>query len=322
MSGSSIMSLRNVVSVLALLFLALVPVAAQLFGQPFWLDLFSRLMILAIAAVSLNLILGYGGMISFGHAVYIGIGAYSVGICAYYEIYSGFIQWPIALGASALFALVTGAICLRTRGVYFIMITLAFTQMVFFAFVSIEEYGGDDGLVIELRSELAGLIDMENNLVLYYVIFVALVLAIAVVHRIVNSRFGLVVRGTKSNEARMQAIGFPTFRYRLACYVIAGVICGMAGILLGNFTSFVSPDMLHWTRSGELIFMVVLGGMGSLFGPMLGAIVFLLLEEVLSSLPVIGVYWQIIFGPLLILVVLFARGGIDGILRRLEGTHD
>ncbi len=294
---------------------ALLPVA--LADQPFYIGLISRAMILSMAAISLNLLLGYGNMISFGHAVYIGIGAYTVGIFAYYEIYDGFIQWPVGLALSALVALVFGAISLRTRGVYFIMITLALTQMLYFLGVSVDEYGADDGLVIDVRSEFAGLIDMEEGITLYYVIFVFLLLTIFAVHRLVNSRFGVVIRGAKSNEARLQALGFPVTRYKLTCFVIAGVICGMAGLLLGNFTNFVNPDMMHWTRSGELIFMVVLGGLGSLFGPVLGAFVFLMLEEVLSDLTI---HWQVIFGPFLVLVVLFLRGGIDSLFgKRSDG---
>ncbi len=288
---------------------ALLPIA--LADHPFYIGLISRAMILSIAAISLNLLLGYGSMISFGHAAYIGIGAYSVGIFAYYEIYDGFIQWPVGLAISAAVALVFGAISLRTRGVYFIMITLALAQMLYFLGVSVDEYGADDGLVIDVRSEFAGLIDLEEGITLYYVIFGFLLLTIFTVYRLINSRFGVVIRGAKSNEARLRALGFPVTRYKLTCFVIAGVICGLAGLLLGNFTNFVNPDMMHWTRSGELIFMVVLGGLGTLFGPVLGAFAFLLLEEILSDLTI---HWQVIFGPFLILVVLFLRGGIDSLL--------
>ncbi len=288
---------------------ALLPIA--LADHPFYIGLISRAMILSIAAISLNLLLGYGSMISFGHAAYIGIGAYSVGIFAYYEIYDGFIQWPVGMAISAAVALVFGAISLRTRGVYFIMITLALAQMLYFLGVSVDEYGADDGLVIDVRSEFAGLIDLEEGITLYYVIFGFLLLTIFTVYRLINSRFGVVIRGAKSNEARLRALGFPVTRYKLTCFVIAGVICGLAGLLLGNFTNFVNPDMMHWTRSGELIFMVVLGGLGTLFGPVLGAFAFLLLEEILSDLTI---HWQVIFGPFLILVVLFLRGGIDSLL--------
>ena len=302
---------RTWVMVLGLAALALMPVVSVWIGQSFYQDLVNRVMILAIAAISLNLILGYGGMISFGHAAYLGIGAYCVGIPAYYEIYNGWLHLPMAIGVSASFALLTGMICLRTTGVYFIMITMAFAQMVFFALVSLETYGGDDGLVIEIRSEVSSWFSLENNLTLYYVTFVALVGCLWLMSRLVQSRFGMVLQGVKGNERRMQAIGFNTYRYRLTAYVISGAMCGFAGALLGNFTNFISPEMMDWTRSGELIFMIVLGGTGTLFGPVLGAAAFLLLEEWLSG---ITLYWQLIFGAFLIGIVLFARGGINGLI--------
>ena len=307
------LTLRGWVTLIVLAALALLPVFVSMTGREFFLVLATRLVILAIAAVSLNLILGYGRMISFGHAAYLGIGAYAVGIPAYYEIYNGFIHIGIAVVVSAAFAFLTGLVCLRTRGVNFIMITMAFSMMVFFAFVSIEEYGGDDGLVIEVRSEFGQWVNLENDTVLYYVCFVSLLGILYLIRRIVHSRFGMVIQGTRGNEGRMQSLGFDTFRYRLVCYVIAGALCGYAGALLGNFTSFISPEMMDWTRSGELIFMVVLGGTSSLFGPVLGTGLFILLEEILSGF---WLYWQLIFGIFLILVVLFAKGGIDSWLGR------
>ena len=307
------LTLRGWVTLVVLVALALLPVFVSMTGREFFLVLATRLVILAIAAVSLNLILGYGRMISFGHAAYLGIGAYAVGIPAYYEIYNGFIHIGIAVVVSAAFAFMTGLVCLRTRGVNFIMITMAFSMMVFFAFVSIEEYGGDDGLVIEVRSEFGQWVNLENDTVLYYVCFLSLLGILYLIRRIVHSRFGMVIQGARGNEDRMQSLGFDTFRYRLVCYVIAGALCGYAGALLGNFTSFISPEMMDWTRSGELIFMVVLGGTSSLFGPVLGAGLFILLEEILSGF---WLYWQLIFGIFLILVVLFAKGGIDSWLGR------
>ncbi len=302
---------QTTVMMLGLVALALMPVVSAWIGQSFYQDLVNRVMILAIASLSLNLILGYGGMISFGHAAYLGIGAYCVGIPAYYEVYNGWLHLPLAIGVSAGFALLTGSICLRTTGVYFIMITMAFAQMVFFALVSLETYGGDDGLVIEIRSEVSSWFSLENNLTLYYVTFVALVVCLWLMSRLVQSRFGMVLQGVKGNERRMQAIGFNTYRYRLTAYVISGAMCGLAGALLGNFTNFISPEMMDWTRSGELIFMIVLGGTGTLFGPVLGAAAFLLLEEWLSG---ITLYWQLIFGAFLIGIVLFVRGGINGLI--------
>jgi branched-chain amino acid transport system permease protein len=271
------------------------------------LTLITRIVILAIAAVSLNLILGYGGMMSFGHAAYLGIGGYAVGILAFEGFGSGFIQWPVALAASALYALVIGALSLRTRGVYFIMITLAFAQMAYYLVSGLARYGGDDGLTIYKRSNFGGLIDLSNRVQFYYLCLACLFGGIYLIWRIVNSRFGMVVQGVRSNEQRMQAIGFHANRYRLVCFVISGTICGLAGALLANNTDFISPATMYWTRSGDLMVMVILGGMGSLFGPVIGTIVFLVLEEVLSQFTE---YWALIMGPLLLLIVLFARGGI------------
>jgi len=284
-------------------------------GQPFYLDLLSRALIIGIAAISLNLILGFGGMVSLGHAAYIGIGAYCVGIPSYYDYYNGWLHLGLALVVSAVFALITGAISLRTRGVYFIMITMAFSQMVYFTFLSLEEYGADDGLVIYSRSEFPEWLSMDSSSALYYWIFAVLLLSLYFTHRLVHSRFGRVIVGARFNEQRMQALGFDTYRYRLACYVIAAMICSVAGVLLGNFTGFISPDMIGWARSGELIFMIIIGGTATLFGPLLGTIAFVVLEELLSS---ITVYWHLIFGVMLVALVLYGKGGIHGWLSRFD----
>jgi branched-chain amino acid transport system permease protein len=302
---------RNLLVGALLVLLALVPLYAQATGNLHHLSLATRIVILAMAAVSLNLIMGFGGMVSFGHAAYIGIGGYMVGILGYEGISSGLVQWPLALAASALLALVIGAFSLRTRGVYFIMITLAFAQMVYYVAVGLDRYGGDDGLSIDRRSQFGGLINLSDRTVFYYLCLALLLATVYLVWRLVNSRFGLVIQGARSNDRRMRAIGFPTYRYRLACFVIAGTICGLAGVLLANHTDFISPAMMHWTRSGDLIVMAVLGGMGSVLGPVVGAVAFLLFEEMLAG---ITEHWQIIMGPLLLAVVLFARGGIDGML--------
>jgi branched-chain amino acid transport system permease protein len=304
---------RNVVAALVVIGLLLLPLYSQLTGNIFVLTLFTRVVIFALAAASLNLIMGYGGMMSFGHAAYLGIGGYAVGILAHEGIGSGFIQWPVAIAASALFALGVGALSLRTRGVYFIMITLAFAQMAYYVASGLARYGGDDGLTIYKRSDFGGLINLSSRVQFYYLCLACLFGGVYLIWRIVNSRFGLVVQGLRSNEARMQAIGFPANRYRLVCFVIAGMICGLAGALLANNTDFVSPASMYWTRSGDLMVMVILGGMGSLFGPVIGAIAFLLLEEFLSQ---ITEYWAMILGPMLLLIVLFGRGGIMGMLGR------
>jgi branched-chain amino acid transport system permease protein len=304
-----------------------VPVYAAVTANTFLVTLFTRVIILGMAATSLNLILGYGGMVSFGHAVYLGIGGYAVGILAQEGVSSGFVQWPVAILVSALFALLVGALSLRTRGVYFIMITLAFAQLVYYFGVGLDRYGGDDGLTIRARSQFAGLLNLSDRTQFYYLCLALLVVTIYLVARLVNSRFGMVIQGARSNDRRMRAIGFPTFRYRLTAFVIAGAICGLAGALLANHTGFISPATMHWTRSGDLIVMVVLGGMASSFGPLIGAVALLSLEEALPVLirvaasPLFGEaalrmaeYWQIVLGPLFLLVVLFARGGIDGLL--------
>jgi branched-chain amino acid transport system permease protein len=318
---------RNVFVAALIAIMVLLPVYSALTGNTFMVTLFTRIIILAIAAVSLNLIMGFGGMVSFGHAAYLGIGGYVVGILAKEGINSGFVQWPLALALSALFALGVGALSLRTRGVYFIMITLAFAQVVYYVANGLDRYGGDDGLTIQRRSDFGGLIDLTNRTVFYYLCLVVLLATVYGVWRMVNSRFGLVIQGSRSNERRMRAIGFPTFRYKLTCFVIAGVLCGLSGVLLANHTNFISPALMHWTRSGDLIVMAVLGGMGTVFGPVIGAVALLVLEETLPHL--IGLvthiltgkevaaakeYWQLILGPMLLLIVIYARGGIEGLI--------
>jgi branched-chain amino acid transport system permease protein len=323
-------NLRTVIVVALLAALLLLPLYSSLTGDRFALTLFTRIVILALAAVSLNLILGYGGMVSFGHAAYLGVGGYAIAMLAFEGVGSGFLQWPIALAASALFALVVGALSLRTRGVYFIMITLAFAQMAYYIAAGLARYGGDDGLTLQKRSDFAGLINLSNKTQFYYLCLALLYGSIYLVWRLINSRFGMAIQGARSNDVRIRAIGFPTYRYKLVCFVIAGTMCGLAGVLLANNTDFVSPAMMFWTRSGDLIVMVVLGGMGSLFGPLFGAVAFLVLEETLPFLikllgtPLFGAgaaraseFWQIVMGPLLLLVVLYARGGIDGLLKKV-----
>jgi branched-chain amino acid transport system permease protein len=255
--------------------------------------------------------MGFGGMVSFGHAAYLGIGGYAVGILAKEGIGSGFVQWPVAIAVSALYALVVGALSLRTRGVYFIMITLAFAQMAYYVAIGLDRYGGDDGLTIYQRSSFGTLIDLNNKTLFYYLCLVLLLAAIYFVWRLVNSRFGLVIRGARSNERRMRAIGFPTFRYKLVCFVIAGAMCGLAGALLANHTNFISPAMMHWTRSGDLIVMAVLGGMQAMLGPLIGAMTFLLLDEALSR---VTNFPDLILGPLLLFVAIYLNGGLLGLV--------
>jgi len=253
-------------------------------------------------------------MISFGHAAYLGVGGYAVGVLAHYGVHDGFLQWGLAIGASALVALVIGAVSIRTSGVYFIMITLAFGQMAFFTASSLAPFGGDDGLTIAARNTLAGLPLLRNERAFYYLVFVCLLGTYLFCRALVGSRFGRVVRGAKENPVRMATIGFDVYRFRLATYVIAGALAGLSGFLLANATEFVSPAYMSWQRSGELIVMVLLGGLGSLDGAIIGAAAYLLTEEWLSG---VTEHWKVIFGPVLVLVVLFARGGLIGLARDL-----
>jgi branched-chain amino acid transport system permease protein len=313
---------------------AAAPLLASASGaEGYVLSLLTRVMIFGIAAMSLDLILGYGALISFGHAAFLGIGGYAVGILASHGIDDALVQIPVALAASAALALVTGAISLRTKGVYFIMITLAFGQMVFFLATSLASYGGDDGMTLPARSLVAGARVLKSDVAFYWTCLICLLGTYALSRAIVVSRFGRVLRGTRENAVRMEAIGFQPFRYQLVAYVISGMMAGLAGFLLANQAEFVSPAFMTWQRSGELIFMVVLGGLGSLHGAILGAAAFLLLEEFLPELlHAAGFFlrddirtglaenWKMVFGPLLILIVLFGRGGIMGLLGR--GRHD
>ena len=294
------------------------PLFAKSIGDPSLVGLATRIAIYAIAAASLNLILGYGGLVSFGHAAYFGIGGYVVGILYHHYIsgdpFLGFIPGanqllitlPAAVIVSGLFALVLGALSLRTTGVPFIMITLAFAQMVFFLFVSLKAYGGDDGLIVRRHNVLFDL-NMADDTTFYYVAVVIAILYYVVFARLVRSQFGVVLGGIRQNERRMAAIGISTYRYKLVAFVIAGMGAGLAGALMANYSKYVSPDMLHWVKSGDLMIMIILGGTGTLIGPALGAALLIGLETFLTSWTE---HWKFILGPILILIVLFSSGGL------------
>jgi branched-chain amino acid transport system permease protein len=321
-----------VIASIALMLAIAFPHAMAALGTSFYTSLATRILIFALAALSLDLILGYGGMVSFGHAAFMGVGGYTVGILFQHSAtmtpilglpgtQSAFVVWPLGILLSGLFALVIGAICLRTRGVFFIMITLAFAQMLFYLFVSLRPYGGEDGIPLWGRSTVGGLLDLEDNLTLYYVCLAILAVAIGLALRLVRSPFFQVIRGAKDNERRMIALGYPVYRYQLVAFVISGMLAGLAGILLANASGFVGPAYLAWTRSGELIVMVVLGGMGTVIGPVIGASALLLLEEFIpQALDLLragwGEHWRIVLGPLLLAVVLFAPRGLLGLLAR------
>ncbi|HVV94813.1 MAG TPA: branched-chain amino acid ABC transporter permease [Hyphomicrobiales bacterium] len=295
--------------------LAAVPPVAAWLAQPFYVRLAMQIMIFGMAAISLDLILGYGGLVSLGHASYLGVAAYVVGILAYHVDNGGllfgvipgtdnaFIAWPTALLVCAAAALFIGAVSLRTSGAYFIMITLAFAQMIFFFFDSLPTYGGEYGLQI---SDLSWPMNAIGATGFYYFVLASLIVVAFLVQRIVGSRFGMVIRGARQNNQRLQAMGFPTFRYRLAAFVIAGVIAGYAGILLAEYQLFIDPTAMAWVRSAELIVMVAVGGAGTIYGSIVGAAIFVLLKLVVGSYTV---HWELIFGPFFIAVVLGLRRG-------------
>ena len=302
--------MKKVFLILVLIF----PLAMHALDQHFYIAFATRVLIYAMAAASLNLVLGYGGMVSFGHAAFFGAGAYVVGIFAAEGVRSLWIAWPAAILVAGLAALLIGAISLRTRGVYFIMITLAFAQMMYYVFVSMKAYGGDDGLSMPGRSTGLGL-ELRNDFVWYYLVLGLLMIVLYLLHRLLGSRFGRVIEAIRENETRATAIGYPVYRYQLLCFVISGAIAGLAGALIANQTSYVGPALLHWVQSGTLMIMVILGGVGRFWGGPVGAGVLLALEELFSGSSLLGAYslhWQLPVGIILLAVVLFAPWGIAG----------
>lgn len=299
---------KLVIAVLVL-FLSAIPIYTSMNDHAYLLTLFTRILIFALAAVGLNIALGFGGMVSFGHAMYVGLGAYSVLLLQFVGIESGFLQLLVMLMAVALIAALVGLIALRTRGIEFIMITLAFAQLFFFLFVSLRALGGDEGMTLPKPSQFGVISD--SPVARYYAVLAVLLAVMYGTHRLLGSRFGLVLRATRLNERRVKAVGTTTHPYRLLAYVLSAMVCAVAGFFLANLTGFVSPAFLTWTLSGELIVMVVLGGVGTVIGPVLGAGGLLLIEEVLKSWTE---YWMMVVGPLFILIVLGLRGGLWGLV--------
>ncbi len=315
MSKSSVRGLvRERLPIALFIGFALLPVAAVFGAEAYLLDLFMRVMIFAIAALGLDLVVGYGALVSFGHAAFIGIGAYAVGILASHDIDEIWIALPVAILAASVFGYLTGIICLRTRGVYFIMITLAFGQMAYFLASSLAPYGGDDGLTIHTRNTLLGLAPFTHTRLFYYIVLGCMVGCYWLCRALMVSRFGRVFRGARENAIRMATLGYDIYRYQLVAYVISGALGGLAGFLLANATDFVSPAYMSWQRSGELIIMILFGGLGTLHGAIIGTLAYVLLGEWLSNLTE---NWKMIFGPLLVLIVLLARGGLLGLAAQL-----
>ncbi|MFO1218043.1 MAG: branched-chain amino acid ABC transporter permease [Burkholderiaceae bacterium] len=320
---------RRLALVLAgLALFVLIPAIARAAQQPFLVSLFTRFAIYAIAAVSLDLILGYGALVSFGHAAFFGLGGYVIGVVAFHTAdgsgifgwpgtSQALILWPLAVAICAAAGAVVGFLSLRTAGVQFIMITLAFGQMFYFILVGLMVYGGDDGLAIKTRNTLPGL-DVRNAVVYYYLCVALLVGWIVLCRRIVQSRFGMALRSLEQNRRRSVALGLAPLRYQLIAFIVSAAGTGLAGVLWANYALFVSPDMTSWQKSGELMAMVILGGMGSIFGPVIGASLFIGLEQVLTGWTE---HWMLVMGPVLVLVVLFGRRGVYGWLVP-ERDHD
>ena len=293
---------------LCLACLIVFPLIAPAFNLDFYVSFVRRVLIFALAATSLNFILGYGGMVALGHAAFFGAGAYVAAILSTQELQQAWLGWPIAMLVSAALALIVGVVSLRTRGVYFIMITLAFAQMVFYLFISLRQYGGEDGINLSAPLQLPGL-NLADSTTSYYVVLTVVVGCLWLMNRVIHARFGQALQGIRENEARMEALGYPVFKIKLMAFVLAGAVAGLAGALLANHNLFVSPSLMHWTSSASLIIMVIVGGVGLRYGGVIGSAVMLWLEEVLR---LYTDYWHMPLGLLLLAIVLFAPRGLAG----------
>lgn len=293
---------------LCLVCLIVFPLVAPALNLDFYVSFVRRVLIFALAATSLNFILGYGGMVALGHAAFFGAGAYVAAILSTQGLQQAWLGWPIAMVVSAALALIVGVVSLRTRGVYFIMITLAFAQMVFYLFISLRQYGGEDGINLSAPLQLPGL-NLADSTTSYYVVLAVVVGSLWLMNRVIHARFGQALQGIRENEARMEALGYPVFKIKLLAFVLAGAVAGLAGALLANHNLFVSPSLMHWTASASLIIMVIVGGVGLRYGGVIGAVVMLWLEEVLR---LYTDYWHMPLGLLLLAIVLFAPRGLAG----------
>jgi branched-chain amino acid transport system permease protein len=292
--------------------LALLPLLASAVGQPFYVVFATRVLIYALIATSLNLLIGYGGMVSFGHAAFVGAGAYTVAMLMPAGVASAWLLWPAALIVGAAFAFPVGWVSLRTRSVYFIMITLAFAQMAYYLVLSLRVLGSDDGLTLGARPSL-GVVDLNRDTTFYYAALVILLAALAGMRALLNAPLGRALQGIRDNETRMEAVGFATYRIKLLFFVIAGAAAGLGGGLLASLNGLVGPNLLNWTQSGVLMIMVILGGAGRLLGGALGAVLLLVVEEAIAEHTI---HWPLVIGVVLLAVVLFAPQGLSGLVRR------
>jgi branched-chain amino acid transport system permease protein len=293
-----------------LLFLLLLPLVLKALEQDFYVGVASRILVFALAASSLNLVLGFGGMVSFGHAAFVGLGGYTVGVLMQHGLTSVWLAWPLAALVGGLAAVLIGAICLRTQGVYFIMITLAFAQMLYYLAVSLKVYGGDDGLMLASRNTW-GLVDLAGENAFYYTVLAVFVAVFVGLYRLLNAPFGHALQAVRDNDTRMAALGHPVRRIRLTAFALGGALAGLAGALLANQAGFVSPAGMAWSQSGMLMVMVILGGVGRLYGGLVGATVFLVAEELLATHTI---HWQLGLGLVLLAVVLRAPNGVLSLL--------
>jgi branched-chain amino acid transport system permease protein len=285
--------------------------ALPLLGEPYYVKSATRALIFGMAALALDLVVGYGGLISFGHAAFLGIGAYVTGILAQNGIDNALVAWPIAMMVAAIFAAIVGVLSLRTSGIYFIFATLGFAQMIYYVAKSSRQYGGDDGFALAASSRFPFGLDMGDTNTLFYTVLVLLGIILFIAHRIVSSRFGRVVQGVRDNARRARSIGINVYPYQVVLFSISGALTGLAGALLANVSSYIEPSQMSWIQSGELLMMVILGSAGTLLGPVLGAAIFIFFEQILSALTS---HWMLILGPLLVARVLFLHDGFYGLL--------
>ena len=300
----------------------LVALAAIFAAAPWALDEFSlnlvtRMLIFGIAAMGVDLLVGFAGLVPLGHAAFLGLGAYAAGILTDAGLESAFIVWPLAIMVGVVGAAIIGGLSLRSSGLYFIMITLAFAQMVYYVFQSLRAYGGDDGFALT-RNTFAGLIDPYDSRAFYFLTLAITIIVFALLLRVVASPFGVALRAARDNEARLAAVGLPAFGYRLVAFIISGALCALAGVLLANLTGYITPGYGSWPQSGELLMMVLLGTAGTIWGGLLGAAIFVALSEVLSE---VSDHWMFYLGLLIVLRVLLARGEMKKLLRRLDSRR-
>ena len=329
---SIMMSERNI-NLLTFSLFVLIPAWAYMADEPFTITLMTRAAIFALAAVGLNLILGIGGFVSFGHAAFFGLGGYVMGILAWHaQNYSPLLEWPLLIEGtnsmpviwllsiilSAFLALVIGAVSLKTSGVYFIMITLAFAQMMYYFSISWSAYGGEDGMSIYVRNEFPGLNTLDP-IQFYFLCLMLLLASLWLVSSLIKSPFGLALNAARQSPQRVQAVGLDMHRLQLFAFVVSGAITGLAGALFADLNRFVSPNMFSWQLSGEFIVFIIIGGVGRLFGPVVGALVFVGLEHFLGG---ISDFWHIYLGVILLLIVLFSKSGLIGLIAKKGGHHD